>query len=322
MTGTGRAAALAVVLAACLPPQSILRRDEVPAQLYRLALDVDVRTDGLGGEVAPFRWHLDGTLGWSYTRTFRDGSLGHLVRFESSSATVAREGAPAVPVAAPLADALFELRAFPDGEVLSITGASRWIGTGGHAEVVDLLWPLLSPHLPANRDEAQGFLTSWPTWVPGGPRLRTRLEATWTPDRDTWTYTGALVGQGGPVTVGGDARGVVTLGDKDTRLLAHTFDWTREVTTRWPSGQIVVQTWRTSGDLRHTGEGAAPALDMPIAADSLAADALPVRLADGRVVEDAAVDLREALPFLFLPDDIGADAVARARSSLVGTGSM
>ncbi len=321
----GRAAlallAAGALLVGCLPKESLSRRDEVEADIYRLVLDMDVRTEGL--DVAPFRWHVEGDVGWSYTRTFRDGSFGHLVRLDGMSGSVSREGASAMPVPVPVDGALVELRSFPDGQVLAVTGTSPWTGSAGALEVLDVLWPTLSPHLPGSRAEAAApFITSWPTWVEGGPKVRTRLEASWAPTNGAWTYTGTLDGQGGYVAVTGRAEGRVKLGEGETRLLSHTFDWSREVRTTWMGGRVLTQAQHIVGSLQHTGRAPAPPLDMPVASDDVAADARALHLRDGRRVEDRPVDLASSLPFLLLPADLPADELARLRAEVVGAGSM
>lgn len=310
------------LLAGCLPKESLTRRDEVGADLYALSMDMDVRTDGV--DVAPFRWHVEGTLSWSYTRTFRDGSLGHLVRVLDTTATITRDGGVPVPVRGPASGAHVELRTFPDGQLLAVTGASAWVGGADHLEVLDVLWPVLSPHIPESPGRAgTPFITSWPTWIEGGPKLRTRLEATWSPaGKGAWSYDGRLEGQGGYVSVSGRASGEVGLGSNDTRLLTHTFDWTRAVDTTWAGGKTIRQDQHLTGSLRHTGRAPAPPLDMPITSDNAAADALALRLRDGRVVEDRPVDLASTLPFLLLPDDLPPDELARLRSVVTGAGSM
>ncbi len=300
----------------CLPRQALSRRDEVEADLYRLELDVDVVTDGL--PVDPFRWHLDGTVAWSYTRTFRDGSMGHLVRFPELRARIER-GGQTVDVPVPFADAVLELRGFPDGEVLAVAGASRWTGEAGHIELLDVLWTGLSPHLPGSRAEAEEHTSSWPAWVKDGPRVRHRLKARWTPGGDGWTYEGALEGQGGYVEASGTARGTVTLAKGDTRLQGHTFTWTRTTRTTWPTGADVRQTFTYTGRLEHAGAAPAPPLEMPIEGDSAVSDALPLRLRDGRTAEDAPPAVPPAVPFLLLPDDLAPDARSALRARVVGT---
>lgn len=293
---------VALLVCGCLPKGALSRRDEVEAALYALALDVDVTTEG--APIAPFRWHVEGTVAWSYARTYRDGSMGHLVRFSDMRARVERgEARVDVPVA--FEDALIELRSFPDGEVLLVTGTSPYVGVDGHLELLDALWPGLSPHLPGSAEEAAKHTTSWPAWVTGGPRVRNRLVAAWDRGRDTWSYDGALSAEGGYVSGSGTARGEIRLGDGDLRLAEHTFAWERATVTRWPTGSTITQTQKVTGRLAHTGAAPSPALDLPVGDADPVRDALPLRLVDGRTVRDAPVDLARTAPFLLVPDDLG-----------------
>jgi len=311
----------AILLAGCLPKASLSRRDEASADRYALVVDVAVKTEGL--ELPPFSWHLSGAVDWSFTRPFRDGSLGHLARFDGLTASTTRQGAAAVATPTPLSSAFVELRSFADGQLLAVSGASPWVGNPGHAELLDVLWPALSPHLPSSRAEAaEPFVTSWPTWVEGGPKVRTRLEARYTPDGETWGYSGTLAGVGGYVTVAGQASGTVELGEGAARLGAHLFDWTRTVTTVWAGGRRIVQTLHITGSLRHVGTVPASLLDMPVGAPDAASDARGLHLRDGRRAEDPPVDLTETLPFLLLPDDLPAEERARLGAEVTGTGTM
>lgn len=309
-------ALLVVALVGCLPKHSLSRRDEVGAALYALALDIDVTTEG--APVAPFRWHLDGQVAWSYTRTFRDGSMGHMVRFDGVRARVER-GEASVDVPVPFADGVFEVRAFPDGEILLVRGTSAWVGTAGHLELLDALWAGLSPHLPGSREEAASFTTSWPAWVTNGPKVRNRMVATWTREGESWRYAGRLEGEGGYVSSSGTAQGEVRLGEGDTRLLAHTFGWERATVTRWPTGAVVTQTFRVAGSLTHAGNAPSPALDIPLGEDDPRADALPLRLRDGRAVDDPPANIARLAPFVLLPDDLSAEEREALRAGISGT---
>ncbi|MFN7144693.1 MAG: hypothetical protein ACK4YP_13035 [Myxococcota bacterium] len=309
-----------VVLAGCLPRHAILRRDEVEAHTYAMDVAMDVTTDGL--DVPPFTWRVAGNVATSYARTFRDGSMGHLVRFSGLRGEVTRDGETvAVPV--PFAEATIEVRAFPDGEILTVTGGAAWTGENGHFEMLDAVWPALSPHLPGSKDEAAQFATSWPAWVPGGARVRNRLEAAWTPPSSaggTWSYRGTLSGKGGNVELEGTGTGEVSLMKGDQRIVSRsTFDWDRTTHTRWGAGVSVRQAFAIRGELAHVGTEPAPPLDMPVTSDDRAADALPLRLRDGRVVQDAASAPTPALPFVLAPGDLGDDARAALRARIDGT---
>jgi hypothetical protein len=275
--------------------------------------------------VDPFRWQLDGKVQASFTRAFRDGSLGILVRFTDLSASVQRPGAAPVPVPVGLEGAWLELRAFPQGDVLRLTGASRWAGEKGHLEVLDGLWPALSPRLP-ERGAPDPLVSSWPNLIPGGPQVRDRLEAHWQSTRaggaPVWTYAGTVSGEGGPVQASGPASGRVTLRNGVPRVDEHTFDWARTVSSTWGGGARVTQEWHTTGSLRHAGTAPAPLLDMPIGSDDASIDALPLKLRDGGVAEDPPVDITADLPFLLLPDDLSAADRARVHATLTGTGRV
>lgn len=310
------AAAGGLLLQGCLPRHALTRRDELEADLYTLSLTVDVTTEGL--DLPPFTYALDGEVAWSYTRSFRDGSMGHLLRFPTLRGQV-RRGDTTVDIAVPFSDAIFELRGFPDGEVLTVAGAPRWSADAGHLEVLDVLWPALSPHVPPSRAEAEAFTSSWPAWVSNGPRVRQRLVARWTSlGDDRWAYAGALRGEGGNVTTTGDAAGEVELGTRLSRLVAHRFTGTRTTRTRWAAGAEVAQTFVVRGSLARYGAAPAPPLDMPIGEDDASADALPLRLRDGRTVEEPASAGAPDTPFVFLPDDLPAEERAALRAPLVG----
>lgn len=310
----GRLLALVLVLLfGCLPKSSLSRRDELEAAVYTLALDVAVVTEGAA--VEPFGWALEGKIEWSYARTFRDGSMGHLVRLYDLRGRVSRgERVTQAPVG--LEGALLELRSFPDGEVLLVSGIAPYVGDAGHLEVLDVLWPALSPHLPGSREEAEKHTTSWPSWVAGGPKVRNRLVARWTRAGDVWSYAGALSSEGGYVRGQGDAEGEVALGGGGGRVRAHHFAWERATTTRWPGGALVTQTYVVRGRIAYVGTAPSPALALPVGADDPVADAMPVRLVDGREVRDPPVDLAATTPFLLLPDDLGDEERRAVRAAM------
>ena len=317
-------------MAGCLPKQALSRRDEVGAESYALSVTTDVTSAG-ALTLEPFRWTLSGTLLTSYTRTFRDGSLGTLVRFSGVKSTISRgAGTPvSLPASlpAPLEGAHFELRAFPSGELLRVSGLSAYVGRRGHAEVLDLVWAALSPHLPGKKQGDAPLITSWHHALRGGPGVRTRMEAGWRPVRMAagagWQYEGTLEGNGGYVRSSGTTRGEITLGGQgDPRVVAHRFDVARSVETAWPTGARAIQGWNTTGELRHVGTADAPPLEMPVGEADAEADARSLRLRDGREVSDPAVDGIESLPYLLLPDDLTEEAVAAVRATLAGTGRL
>lgn len=127
---------------ACLPHDSLGRAAEAPALAWR------IRTEG--------REH---TLTRQFARAFRDGSQGWLYCLDNSSTCA-------------------ELRAFPEGEILSLAGLDLF----SEADRADLLaaWPLLSPRLEPEPD----LLSSWPLGHAG--RVVERVAA-----RGGWRREGA-----------------------------------------------------------------------------------------------------------------------------------
>jgi hypothetical protein len=307
-----------LLLSSCLPRQALSRRDEVEADRYRLSMELTVSTSGV--PLDPFVWRLEGDLGWSFTRSFRDGSLGHLVRFDGLQGQIERAGSVrAVP--AVLGEALFELRAFGDGEVLVVSGAPAWAGEAGHSEHLDLLWALLSPHVPGREDAGGGMVTSVPAWVDSGPRVRTRLRSTWSEDGDRLRYAGDISSEGGGVRGAGTFQGELTLGGREARVRTHAITWSREWETRWP-GAAVTQQVDGRATLTWLGDEPAPPLDMPLGMDDRNADATPLRLRDGRTVTDPPSVPAGPFPFLLVPDDLPVEEREALRSALVGAGTM
>lgn len=309
-----RSLAALLLVSACLPKESLTRRNEVGAELYDVTVRSEVTTTGL--DVPPFAWELNAQVGWSYTRTFRDGSLGHLV--EVLSATAGPVGGTPVPV---LDRAVIELRTFTDGRLLKVAGATPWLGDGAHLEQLDCLWFALSPHIPGPR-AASPFGSSWPTWAFEGMRSRAGLTATWTASSDDlWAYSGAYERAGGYVTGRSAVSGTIELGGGDLRVAGASWDARGDLETKWPAA-TVRQAIATKLSLRHAGRGAAPALDMPPVGGDMAADARTLTLKDGRAAVDVDVSARAKTPFLFLPDDLPEEQRAAARASLFVAGSI
>lgn len=309
-----RAVAALILLSACLPKESLTRRDEVGAELYDVSVRSDVTTTGL--DVPPFAWELNAKVGWSYTRTFRDGSLGHLV--EVLDARAGLVGGVAAPV---LERAILELRTFPDGRLLKVAGATPWVGDGAHIEQLECLWFALSPHIPGPR-AASPFLSSWPIWAFEGMRSHAGLTATWTASSDDrWSYSGNFERSGGYVTNRSVVSGAIELGAGDLRVAGASWAARGDIETKWPAA-TVQQSITTNLTLQHAGRGAAPALDMPPVGGDMAADARTLTLKDGRAAADVDVSARAKTPFLFLPDDLPEEQRGAARASLFVAGSI
>ncbi len=324
------AACGAFTASACLPPQAVLREQDVVADVYRFTIRADAQTrlDAPPGAEAPvvpdFPFAYDGTLHVQWARTFRDGSLGRLVRLDDL-----RDPATGAP--APARGAWVELRAFDSGQILSVGPLAAWSGTDGHLEALDVLWPTLSPRLPAlevgetSRDEV-----SFPTSVRGGARVQTRMSLDWTLEEQaqrigTYAVRGTAHASAGSVTADAILRGSAQVDAAAARLLRHDTTWERTVVTRWPTGATVSQSQRIALDLRWTGTvPSTPILreaDLSRGDDPVA-DAAPLRLADGSAAPDASVDARKQLPYLLLPDTLPEDVLEGLRHALVGPATL
>ncbi|MFZ5475219.1 MAG: hypothetical protein ACOZNI_00465 [Myxococcota bacterium] len=311
-----------LALFACLPKEAIGRREDLEADRYRLEVSVATVTEG-PAEVAPFTWRLEGDVLASWTRSFRDGSIGRLVRLEGITAKVERDGV-ASPAPAGLDGAFFELRAFPEGEVLKVGPLAPWAGGTAHVEVLDLLWPALSPAIPPlDPGESAPKTTSWPTALGSVAPVRNRLDT-------TWSLAGKGAGEAtlryvGRQTVGilgeGDVEGEVELDTRTPRLLSHALTARRAVRTQWPAGSVLQrQDLRLS--LRFVGTAPAPHAVAPAVADSPIADAAPLELSDGRAFPPAPEDALSRLPFVLLPDDLDEAARGAIRARLLDAGRV
>lgn len=298
---------LLLVLAGCLPQGALGRGDALEADRYRFHVSIETTTAGL--DVPPFVWHVEGTLLSSFSRGFRDGSLGRLVRFEDVQARVERSGIRTDVPRPGLDGAWLELRAFPAGQILTVGPLAPWTGRDGHLELLDFLWPALSPSAPALRVGASAPAeASWPIAVAGLPPARARTSTRWTLlDRTGGaghlSYTGELTISGGPMTARGEVSGEVHIDGGAARVVSHALRWRRVVRTVWPGERVVSQSQSIVVDLRLEGTAPAPAIDNPPQPDDPAADARPLRLADGREPSPAPLDPSAVLPFLLLPDD-------------------
>lgn len=320
-------ALLFALAAGCLPQGAVGSRDRIEADVYDVRIVMAVTTRG-AVELEPFTWVVEGRLLSSHTRTFRDGSLGRLLRWEDVHARVERAGAPPVDVPAPLDGAWLELRGFPRGGVLKVEPLAPWAGQAGHLELLDAAWTGLTPDIPSlGVGESAPHAASWPVWVKGGPAPVMRLAATWTLDgrkgaTGTWSYAGALTADAPRLDVTGDVRGTVELDRAAPRLLRHELHQERHVTTTWGPTETVTQDLRLDVTLAWTGTAPAPVPDVMLAEDDPIADAAPLALPDGRTLARDAAAPPEALPFLLLPDDLDAAARDQLRARLVPLGSM
>lgn len=126
-------------------------------------------------------------------RRFRDGSTGFLARVVGAQVTPlappegqtgdapSDELLPLAPLVSwELTGRTFELRAFPDGEVLSVDGGLHLAGPDRLGGVVDLLAPLLSPFPPELDPGDQGLRDlRWPWSAASDRSWRHVLGAQW-----------------------------------------------------------------------------------------------------------------------------------------------
>jgi hypothetical protein len=301
------------LLSGCLPKGSLGRRDELEADRYTVDVSITTTTSG-DLALPPFTWTFHGALLASYTRTFRDSSVGRLIRFEGTST--------------PLDQAWLELRTFLHGPVLSVGPLAPWAGTRGHVEQLDFLWPAISPVIPdLRRGRASEVDTSWPDRLRGAPDVRATAHTRWTVtehhgDTAHATYAGTVALAGGPVSATGTTSGAVDLDLASARVSRHELAWTRRITTTWAGGTKVVQDEQISAVIAYAGTAPSPALGLPPVQDDPLLDAAPLRLADGREPVDTPVDSAAALPFLLLPDGMGEEERAAVRSRLVEAGTI
>ena len=291
-----------LTLTGCLPPGALSREDDLAALRYHVEVGVSA-AEGFG--LPAWSWTAGGeaVMGWS--RTFRDGTIGHSVRFEGMVDDV---GAPVWD------QAVIELRTFPSGEIVAIEGLAPWSGTAGHLELADLLWPALSPRVPdAPRGEAVTGTAAWPVLFPAGPGPRLRMEGSWTLRDHEVVWGGTLSGESGRVRLDGRVDGRYTR--TDDRVTAAQVDSARTVTTRWAAGAQHVQAVVSSVSVSLLGEvPAAPLAPRAAATADADPDALPLVFADGRaVVPGPASDAH--LPFLA----VSASTAERIRGTLAPT---
>jgi hypothetical protein len=230
-----------------------------------------VGTDATGEPIAalaPYSHqdlYLQGAAERSWTRAFRDGSNGYLIRWVGLQEATQEDG-PWAP--SPLSGRSVELRTFADGELLQIREVDHVAGAPRHGDSLDVLYPLLSPVVPNLAVGQTGRRRSgWPFVVSRSASWRNDLEADWTLVDSTdgvahVTYTGVLSGtgydrrHGMEVVVSGTATGEVWMREGDAVPLRHTFEWERQVTATYGNtGATVVQTQSYTGEIALIQEG-------------------------------------------------------------------
>ncbi|MFT5680377.1 MAG: hypothetical protein ACI8RZ_001283 [Myxococcota bacterium] len=225
-----------------------------PIERFRIQIQADFTTTGLENLpdslppesvdlLAPVGFDLDVVVRREPSQVFRDGSLGHYVRFESAEGTI-RRGEVATPAVLTLAGRTVEVRTFTDGELLDVTLMEHIAGLGRYGDVFDLIFPILTPTPPdLSGQQAIPRAMHWPVRLSENEQLLNTLWAQWSMLESTsdewhlgyagkWAIRGAQEAGGQKVPAGGSGtgEGEIWLRHSDSRLERHTFQWQRELT--------------------------------------------------------------------------------------------
>lgn len=146
---------------------------------WTVSLAVDAETSGALA-LPPMGLDVELDLRFGQVRRFRDGSLGMALHARSEAAWL-RQGEQRTPLEPPgLAGRTVELRTFPDGEILAVNLADHWVGPDRYGDVLDLLFPLLSPAPPALEEGAEAArAVTWQARLAGGRAWRGVVDAVW-----------------------------------------------------------------------------------------------------------------------------------------------
>ncbi len=122
-------------------------------------------------------WHLRGRLEAAPARHFRDGSHSTLLRFVNIEEAPTAEGPW---LRAGLDGRSVEMRRFDDGQILDLAELHHLAGDPRHGDVLDLIFPALSPSPPAiGGGESKFSRSSWPFLLRKNVGWRSSLLATW-----------------------------------------------------------------------------------------------------------------------------------------------
>jgi len=244
---------MGLMLLACVP-KTVLPGSG-PEKLYEVSVQADFDTSGEGVDVSDYaeqQVFLRGRLLKAETREFRDGSEGHMLRFESFEQAPTAEGPW---LRSELSGLSIELRVFPTGEILRVGDAAHIAGAPRHGEVFDILLPALSPMVPAVKPGKESWRrASWPFEVGYQRGWRNEVIALYANQgfEDSalgrtahLEYAGQLSGKGSDsrmeaeVEVTGEVSGAVWMRTSDAVLLRHELDWTRTVSATY-SGDVTL----------------------------------------------------------------------------------
>lgn len=248
----------------------------------------------------------EGALGLTWARGWRDGSVGWLMELDLAESRAGdAQAAPSVLAAPAIVDGLLQIRAFPEGRLLAVSGAEPWVGGDAHLELFEPLWWMLVP--PAPDDAGGPSVHSW-VWEPAGmPETRFQHQLEWVREEKqgknrSYRYTGTSTGTGVALESRGTMSGQVRF--EGARVVSHAVTLTREATTRWPSG-AVVQEHTLTLRLEYIGSETGPRV-RAYAYDDPREEQAPLELVDGRTVASPPVVHTVALPFVVVPGDLSA----------------
>ncbi len=229
---------------ATLPLQGGRTVPEPVVQTFDLTLAADFETrgaDGLELELAPQSLQLEGRVSIAPSVSYRDGSLGRVLRFEELV-----DGSTGEPHG--LEGRAIELRGFESGEVLTIHGMEHLAGPGRHGDVLDVIVPLFSPKVPElQRRDRVVTSTSYPVTIGDTRSHRVSLVTAWTPGTETRRsqvlhYEGQLQcdgeDEGLRVTCAGTLNGEL-FGSRAGGLDRSTVVMSRTMVLHGPGGSVV-----------------------------------------------------------------------------------
>ncbi len=246
----------------------------------RIKTEAAQASEALTAVLGPGVWTLTGDLVVTPTQRFRDGSIGHRLRFESVEETLEGEDKS---IASPLTGRTVELRTFEDGEVLDVRDGQHIAGWGRGGDWVDILLPLVSPAPPEfKKEDALHRRLIWPFRMGRVVRWDNAVEANWTrrpvarskevEAHDTLEYRGPWKLDGydrrtkPPVRITGSGELSGTLDLDKEGLRTHKMVLKRTVTLTVYGGTDVVQTHLVEASLQRKEVGPTTefrAVDLP-----------------------------------------------------------
>jgi len=201
---------------------------------------------------------LEMRLSSSPTRRFRDGSVGHLLRFEDVNLLV-----DSTPQPIELEGRSVEIRTFLNGEILDIAWMDKVSGHGRYLDVFGVVFSALSPAPPSLKvAERSNRRIIWPFRVGKQLRWDNAVQAVWTNEgrvqtddghsawkikySGPWSVTGGTRFQTPEIqyTARGAGEGTILMDVRERELLRHQFEWSRDVTVMGVDAVSQAQTFR------------------------------------------------------------------------------